>query len=141
MIRVTPSIAIEESELEFRFVAASGPGGQNVNKVATAVQLRFNVGRSPSLPDDVRLRLARMAGNRMTEDGVLAIRAQRFRSQEMNRADAISRLVMLVQRAARLPRVRRATTPTPSSQRERVAAKKRRGEAKRLRGPVGQGDD
>ena len=141
MIRVTPGIAIEESELEFRFVAASGPGGQNVNKVATAAQLRFDVARSPSLPDDVRLRLTRMAGNRMTGDGVLVIRAQRFRSQEMNRADAIGRLVMLVQRAARLPRVRRPTRPTSSSQRERVAVKKRHGEAKRLRGPVGQGDD
>ena len=140
MIRVTPAIAIEDAELEFRFVTASGPGGQNVNRVATAVHLRFDAARSPALPQDVRVRLARLAGSRMSDDGVLTIRAQRFRSQDQNRTDAISRLVMLVQRAARLPRVRRSTAPTAASRRVRVAAKKRRGEVKRLRGQVGESE-
>ena len=141
MIRITPAIAIEDSELEFRFVTASGPGGQNVNRVATAVQLRFDAGRSPSLPRDVRARLIRLAGSRMSDDGVLTIRARRFRSQDQNRADAISRLVMLLQRAARLPRLRRPTTPTAASRRARVGDKKRRGEIKRLRTQVEGLDD
>ena len=111
-----------------------------MNRVATAVHLRFDAARSPALPQDVRVRLARLAGSRMSDDGVLTIRAQRFRSQDQNRTDAISRLVMLVQRAARLPRVRRSTAPTAASRRVRVAAKKRRGEVKRLRGQVGESE-
>jgi len=136
MIRITPSIALSESELKFDFVRASGPGGQNVNKVATAVQLRFNAAGSPSLPDDVRDRLARLAGRRMTEGGVLIIDARRFRTQERNRQDAIERLAALIRKACEKPKPRRPTKPTASSRQRRLETKRIRSEAKRRRGAV-----
>ena len=141
MIQVTPTIALDESELTLEFIRASGPGGQNVNKVATAVQLRFDVANSPSLPDDVRERLMRLAGRRMTKDGVLIIEARRFRTQERNQQDAVGRLVELVRQAAKKPRVRRKTRPTLASRRRRLEAKRRRSEKKRLRrsGPHSEG--
>lgn len=141
MIQVTPTIALDESEFTLEFIRASGPGGQNVNKVATAVQLRFDVANSPSLPDDVRERLVRLAGSRMTKDGVLIIEARRFRTQEQNQQDAIERLVELVRQAAKKPRVRRKTRPTVASRRRRLEAKRRHGEKKRLRrsGPHNEG--
>ncbi len=136
MIPITPSIALYESELEYQFLTSSGPGGQNVNKVATAVQLRFDAARSPSLSDDVRLRLAAFAGRRMTAAGVLLIKAQRYRSQDRNREDATGRLVELVRRAAERPRGRRATKPSRASKAQRLEAKSRRSQTKRLRTPV-----
>ncbi len=133
MIRVTNSISIDERELEERFIRASGPGGQNVNKLSTAVQLRFDVRRSPSLPDDVRARLERLAGRRLTREGVLVISAQRHRTQERNRQDALDRLIELIERAAVAPIPRRATKPTRGSRERRLESKKRRGSIKGLR--------
>jgi ribosome-associated protein len=133
LIRVTDRIAIDEREIEESFVRASGPGGQNVNKLSTAVQLRFDVRHSPSLPDDVRVRLERLAGTRLTADGVLMITAQRHRTQLRNREDALARLVELVREASVAPRKRRPTKPTWSSQLRRVESKKRRAGIKRLR--------
>jgi ribosome-associated protein len=135
MIQVTRSIAIDERELEESFVRASGPGGQNVNKVASAVQLRFDVRRSPSLPEAVRERLMRLAGKRLTQDGVLVITAQRFRTQERNREDALERLLTLIREAATPPPPpRRPTKPTLGSQKRRLASKARRSVVKALRG-------
>jgi ribosome-associated protein len=133
MIRVSPSIGIAEQELEESFIRASGPGGRNVNKLASAVQLRFDVRRSPSLPDDVRTRLERLAGKRLSRDGVLVITAQRHRTQERNRQDARDRLVELIQRAAVAPVPRRPTRPTSGSRERRLEAKKRRSSIKDLR--------
>jgi ribosome-associated protein len=133
MIRITDHIAIDESELTETFVRASGPGGQNVNKLATAVQLRFDVRHSPSLPADVRARLAALAGRRLTQDGVLVIIAQRHRTQERNREDARTRLVELIRQAAVPPKRRRPTRPTAASRERRIESKKRRSGVKRLR--------
>jgi ribosome-associated protein len=133
MIRVNAQISIDEREIEENFVRSSGPGGQNVNKLSTAVQLRFDVRKSPSLPDDVRHRLERLAGTRLTRDGVLIIIAQRHRTQPRNRQDAIDRLVDLVRSAAVAPRLRRATRPTKASRERRVQSKKHRAGLKRLR--------
>ena len=125
MIQVTPSIALEDQELAFNFVRASGPGGQNVNKVATSVQLRFDVFHSPSLPDEVKTRLVQIARNRISADGILLIEAHRFRTQEQNRQDAVDRLSTLITRASEKPVVRRPTRPG-------AAAKAARREAKRM---------
>ena len=134
MIRITDKISIDESELTETFVRASGPGGQNVNKLATAVQLRFDVRHSPSLPADVRVRLAALAGRRLTQDGVLVIIAQRHRTQERNREDARTRLIELIRQAAVPPKRRRPTRPTAASRERRIESKKRRSGVKRLRG-------
>ena len=134
MILVTTTISLDESELEFSFVRSSGPGGQNVNKVATAVQLRFDVARSPSLPGDVRERLIALAGNKVTREGILLITARRFRTQERNRADAVDRLVEMIRSAATPPKRRRKTKPTRSSKVKRVEEKRLRSSTKRLRG-------
>jgi ribosome-associated protein len=133
LLRITPRIAIDEDELEERFIAAAGPGGQNVNKVATAVQLRFDAARSPALSPAVRARLAVLAGRRMTADGVVLIAANRFRTQERNRADARERLMALLQQAAVAPERRIATRPTLASKRRRLEAKSTRAAVKRGR--------
>ncbi len=133
MIRVTETISIDEGELEESFVRASGPGGQNVNKLATAVQLRFDVERSPSLSEDVRARLKRLAGRRLTRDGVLVITAQRFRTQERNRSDALARLVQLIRDAAVPPKPRKATRPPRAAKKRRLESKRKRGVIKALR--------
>jgi ribosome-associated protein len=134
MIRITDHIAIDESELDESFIRSSGPGGQNVNKLSTAVQLRFDVRRSPSLTDEVRARLERLAGRRLTRDGVLIITAQNHRTQERNRADALDRLTELIRQAAVRPVPRRPTRPTKASRRRRLETKKRRSGIKALRG-------
>ncbi len=132
MIEITPSLQIDERELQIDFVRASGPGGQNVNKVATAAQLRFDVNAS-SLPEDVRRRLIRLAGNRVTTEGVLLIEARRFRTQEQNREDAVQRFVELVRKALIPPKPRKQTRPTAASKAKRIKSKKLRGDTKRLR--------
>ena len=133
-IRITDDISLGDSEVEESFVRSSGPGGQNVNKLSTAVQLRFDVRRSPSLPNDVAIRLMRLAGRRITKDGVLVIVAQNHRTQERNRAEAMDRLIALIREAAVPPVPRRATRPTAASRQRRLEAKGRRSAVKRLRG-------
>lgn len=134
MIRVTDTISLDEREIEESFVRASGPGGQNVNKLSTAVQLRFDVRHSSSLPVAVRQRLERLAGSRLTREGTLVIVAQRHRTQARNRDDALGRLVDLVRRAAIPPLTRRPTKPTAAARKRRIEGKKRRADIKRLRG-------
>jgi len=141
MIHITPTITIDEREIHEEFVRSSGPGGQNVNKVATAVQLRFDVAESPSLPDDVKERLIRLAGRRMTEGGILIIDARRFRTQERNRQDAVERLVELIRKAAVSPKRRRRTRPSLGSKRRRLETKRHRGKTKRMRRPISASED
>jgi len=136
VIQITPAIKIDESEIQESFIRASGPGGQNVNKVATSVQLRFDVAGSTSLPDEVRKRLISLAGNRITGDGILIIEARRFRTQIQNREDATGRLVNLIRRAAQRPPIRRRTRPTLASKKRRLESKRRSGETKGARGAV-----
>ena len=140
MIEITPHIALDEAELEESFIRAGGPGGQNVNKVETAVQLRFDVAHSPSLPEDVRERLLRLAGQSLTDDGVVVIKAMRFRTQAANREDARTRLVELIRRAVQPPRPRHATRPSLQARRQRLEQKRRRGTIKADRRAV-SGDD
>jgi len=141
MIRVTRFIVIEEDELKEVFVRSSGPGGQNVNKVSTAVQLRFNVANSPSLPDDVRERLIRLAGKRMTDGGEIVIDARQFRTQLKNRQDARQRLLELIRKAAVRPKPRKRTRPTRASRERRLEGKRHRGKTKKWRGRVRSSDE
>ena len=141
MIRLNRGIVIDERELEFEFIRSSGPGGQNVNKVSTAVRLRFDARGSSSLPEDMRARLIRLAGRRFGDDGFLTIHARTGRTQESNRRDAIERLVELLERAAVRPTPRRATKPTLASRKRRLDTKRRRGETKQARRPRESGDD
>jgi ribosome-associated protein len=134
MLIISPRIAIDESELEEHFVRASGPGGQNVNKLSSAVQLRFNLAASPALPPDVKQRAARLAGRRLTREGVIVILAQRFRTQERNRADARERLTDLLRQAAERPVLRRPTKVPYGAKRQRLEDKRKRGERKAGRG-------
>ncbi len=133
LIQITAGVVIDDSEFEFTFVRASGPGGQNVNKVATAALLRFDVVHSPSLPKDLQARLLTLAGRRVSGSGEIIIQARRFRTQEGNRRDAVERVVELIRAAAVPPKRRRPTRPTASSKRRRLEGKRRRGEIKRLR--------
>ncbi len=132
MLKITPSITINEKELHLDYIRASGPGGQNVNKVATAVQLRFDI-RASTLPEEVKTRLFHLAGKRVSSEGILLIEARQFRTQEQNREDAIQRLVMLVHRATVKPKARKKTKPTKTAKEKRLQSKKRRGDVKKSR--------
>ena len=136
MIKITDDIAIGEEEIKFKFVRSSGPGGQNVNKVSTAVQLRFNVVDSLTLPSDIRSRLMVLAGNRITEEGILVIDAQQYSTQERNRQAAIDRLVNIIKEASIPPKVRRKTKPSAGSKKRRLESKRRRSEVKQSRKSV-----
>jgi len=133
MIEVSQTLKLDENEIQFDFIRASGPGGQNVNKVASAVQLRFQVLSSSSLPEDVRLRLARLAGKRINDAGELVIQASRYRTQEQNKQDAVERLLSWIRRAAEPPKPRKKTRPTAASRQRRLESKRQRGEIKQLR--------
>ncbi len=133
MLQITSSVQIDERELQFEHVRASGPGGQNINKVATGIQLRFDITNSPSLASDLKGRLIRLAGKRVSTDGVLVIEAKRFRTQEANREDAVQRFVELVQRASVKPKKRLRTKPTKASLEKRLKEKKQRGKVKKIR--------
>ena len=141
MIHITSAITIDENEVQEYFVRASGPGGQNINKVATAVQLRFDVANSRSLPEEVRTRLISLAGNQITEDGILIIDARQFRTQKRNREDATERLVELIRNAVQRPKIRRKTRPTLASKISRLESKRRRADSKRIRGPAHPGNE
>jgi len=141
MISITATIAIDEKEISFDFIRASGPGGQNVNKVATAVQLRFDVKHSPNLSEEVRNRLVTLAGRRVTGEGVLIIEAKRFRTQEQNRQDALDRLVVLIRKAVHKPKRRIKTRPSRASKEKKLAAKRHRSRIKQIRRRVGPFDD
>ena len=136
MIQITDTITIDEAEIQETFVHSSGPGGQNVNKTATAVQLRFDAAHSSALPEDVRQRVLRLAGNRLTRDGVLVNDARRYRTQERNRQDALDRLIALIRQATHAPKPRRRTHPTRASRQRRLETKRQRGETKRQRRAV-----
>jgi ribosome-associated protein len=136
MIYITDVLAIGDNEIDEEFIHASGPGGQNVNKVATAVQLRFNVYKSPSLPDDIRTRLISIAGKRVSGDGVLIIKAGRYRTRERNRHDALERLISLIRNASEVPKSRRKTKPTLASKKRRIETKRKLADRKRTRRSV-----
>jgi len=133
MIEVNSNVKIDESEIQYEFIRASGPGGQNVNKVASSVQLRFDIRNSPSLESEVKERLIKLAGSRVTDDGILIIEAKKYRTQEQNRYDATQRLIAWVQKALEKPKVRRATRPSLTAKAARVGDKKKRGEIKKTR--------
>ena len=136
MILITPDIFIKASEIQEEFIRSSGPGGQNVNKVSSAVQLKFDVEGSPSLPEDVRQRLLRLGGKRITSKGVLIVKAQKYRTQERNRQDALERLIELVRKAAVKPKSRRHTKPTLKSKEDRLEGKRQRSQVKKARKPA-----
>lgn len=140
MIKITPQIALDEKELQEEFIRSSGPGGQNVNKVSTAVHLRFDVKNSPSLSEKVRHRLVRLAGSRMTRDGVLVIKSERHRTREHNRRDAVNRLAGLIIEASKIPKYRVRTRPSSTAKRRRLEEKRKRGQIKKQRQRVSRDD-
>jgi ribosome-associated protein len=138
MMKITPYISIDENELDFTFIRANGPGGQNINKVSTAVQLRFDIANSPSLPEEAKKRLIKLAGKRAAKDQILSIEAKRYRTQEHNKEDAIERFRKLVLKALEVPKPRKQTSPTQVSQEERLKKKKQRGAIKRMRSKLSE---